>query len=751
MTQDAAAPQPDPADVVAGLEPAGLDDRPSRLRMLALILFRYLLTLVALALTLFLSPWLTLTAVEGEVLGEIGDVVLAAVVLLALRTVLRPILMFLLARLIFWSFGLVGLLIDAVVLVLTGWLTPGYWTITWDPALLWIFVTTVILSILLYLIDGVFGFGALFVEDAQSSRWYWRVLGRLSVGGRNAVVDNLRLVQTLSILGRYATQITIDRTPFAPIRRRMQAWLYPNRDILTTEDLPRTFRYLLQDLGPTYVKIGQMLSSRAEALPPEWASELEKLQSTVAPFPWEEVEHTVVSELGASPSELFLMFEHEPLAAASTAQVHRATLPDGTDVVVKVQRPDIDVTVRADLNIMRQVIRSLERRSPSIARLGLSSFVTEFAQNVVRELDYTNEAYNMRRVTVNMERYPAIHIPMVTDDRSSRRIITMEFIRGVKLSDSAAIDAAGADRDALAEDLTRAMVKQVMFDGFFHGDPHPGNIWFEPSTGRIVLLDLGMVGELDQELRIALADLVAAIDEPDSEAIASVLMSMSRSSRPVDAKEFKEEVDRIVKRYIVYGTGASLQSVIGAILSSMYDRGMRLNEQLTIALKALFQIEEAIATLSPRIPLLDVAKAEAVELIKDQMTFDNLSKTVQRQATRTVRELVRRAPSLSDATLKWIDQYQSGRLSVHIDTSDLSKDLEDLRGDVSSIMERLFIALILAGLLVGSAVVTQLPEDIVVLDVSLQTLAGLVFVLGSFAGLYFVLNYVWRAFRRSLG
>ena len=226
---------------------------------------------------------------------------------------------------------------------------------------------------------------------------------------------------------------------------------------------------------------------------------------------------------------------------------------------------------------------------------------------------------------------------------------------------------------------------------------------------------------------------------------------MSRSSRPVDAKEFKEEVDRIVKRYIVYGTGASLQSVIGAILSSMYDRGMRLNEQLTIALKSLFQIEEAIATLSPRIPLLDVAKAEAVELIKDQMTFDNLSRTVQRQATRTVRELVRRAPSLSDATLKWIDQYQSGRLSVHIDTSDLSKDLEDLRGDVSSIMERLFIALILAGLLVGSAVVTQLPEDIVVLDVSLQTLAGLVFVLGSFAGLYFVLNYVWRAFRRSLG
>jgi ubiquinone biosynthesis protein len=409
------------------------------------------------------------------------------------------------------------------------------------------------------------------------------------------------------------------------------------------------------------------------------------------------------------------------------------------------------VTVRADLNIMRQVVRSMEQRSPAIARLGLSSFIDEFAQNVVRELDYRNEAYNMRRVTANMERYPAIHIPAVTEDRSSRRVLTMEFIRGVKLSDAAAIDAAGADRDVLAEDLTRAMVKQVMFDGFFHGDPHPGNIWFEPATGRIVLLDLGMVGELDQQLRMALADLVSAIDEPDAEAIATVLLSVSKSSRPIDEKAFKEEVDRIVMRYIVYGSASSMQMVIGAILSAMYDRGLRLDEQLTIALKALFQIEEAIATLSPRIPLLDVAKAEAVTLIKDQLTVDNLSKTVQRQATRTVRELARRAPSLSDATLKWIDQYQSGRLSVHIDTSDLSKDLEAVRGEVGSIMERLFIAMILAGLLVGSAVVTQLPEDVVVLDVSLKTLAGLVFVIGSFAGLYFVLSYVWRAFRRSLG
>jgi ubiquinone biosynthesis protein len=724
--------------------------RPEGRRVLTVFLLRYGLTFLALLASFALLPWLRITGVDPGVLPILGDVAIAAAILLLLRTVLRPILGFLTARLFFWSFGVIAIVIDGLIIVLTGLLTPGYWEITWSPPLLWAIVTILLLTGLLYIIDGVFGFGTPFVEDAQSSRWYWSVLGRLSLGGRNALVDNLRLVQTLNITGRYLTQVTMDRTPFAPLRSRMQKWLYPDREVLTTENLPRTFRMLLQDLGPTYVKIGQMLSSRAEALPPEWAEELEKLQNTVAPYPYREVVRIVTDELGGPPETLFAEFDPVPLAAASTAQVHRARLFDGTDVVVKVQRPDIDVTVRADLNIMKDVIHSLERGREAIARLGLSSFLGEFADNVVRELDYRNEAYNMRRVTANMARYPQIHIPTVYEDRSTRRVLTMELIRGVKLSDAAAIDASDIDRDELADVLTRAIVKQVMFDGFFHGDPHPGNIWAEPATGRIVLLDLGMVGELNQELRMALADLVYSIREVDSDALASVLLSMSVRSRPVDEKAFREEVDRTVQRYMVYGTDTSLQAVISAVLATMYDRGLRLNQQLTIALKALFQIEEAIGTLSPRIALLDVAQAEAVELLREQINVDNVTAILKQQASKTVRELARRAPSLSDATLKWMDQYQSGRLSVHIDTSDLSKDLADMRTDVGTIAERFFIAIILAGLLIASAVVTQIPTTVEVLGVTLADLAGIVFVLGSLAGLYFVFAYVWRAFRRSL-
>jgi ubiquinone biosynthesis protein len=711
---------------------------------------RLIITFLAFTITLAITPWITLRVDQPGLGPLLGAIFLTSVGLVLVRTFVRPVITFLLARLLFWSYGIVTLVIDTVLLVAVAALAPGYYLI-WDPPLFWIFVTSAILSVVLYLADGIFGFGTPFVEDAQSSSWYWQLLGRLSVGGRNTVVENLRLLQTLQIAGRYITQITMDRTPFAGLRARMQRRLYPERTVLTTENLPSTFRLLLQDLGPTYVKIGQMLSSRAEALPPEWAVELERLQNTVEPFPWEEVVRIVSEELGESPETLFASFDPEPMAAASTAQVHRATTYDGQEVAVKVQRPDIDVTVKADLNIMKDLLRQLERRRADIRALGLSSFLGEFAQNVLRELDYRNEAYNMRRLGTSMERYSFAHVPTLYPELSSRRVLTMEFIRGVKLSDAAAIDASGVDRDQLADGLTRAIVKQVMFDGFFHGDPHPGNIWFEPETGRIVLLDLGMVGELSPELRYALADLIYSVRDKDSQQISSVLLSMSVGAEEVDEKAFGQDVDRVVQRYMVHGEATDLQSVISAILGLLYARGMRLNQQLTIALKALIQIEEAIATLSPSVSMVDIAMDEARILLVEQLTFENVAETVRKQATRTVKELARRAPSLSDATLKWLDQYQSGRLSVHVDTSDLSRDIDRIGTDLRSIFDRVFIAVILAGLLVGSAIVSNLTQPIDFLGISLTDLAGVAFVVSALFGLYFVASYVWDAFRRSIG
>jgi ubiquinone biosynthesis protein len=727
--------------------------RQRRLRLALLAITRYFVTILAFMATLAISPWISFVADEPGLAPILDDLLIFSLALVIARVFVKPVVAFLLARLLFWSFGIVSLAIDTVLYVIVAALTPGTFEI-WDPTLVWVIVTAAILSLFLFLGDGIFGFGTPFVEDAQSSGWYWRLAGRLSVGGRNALVENLRLLQTLQIFGRYTTQITMDRTPFAGLRARMQRWLYPEQTVLTTENLPATFRYLLQDLGPTYVKIGQMLSSRAESLPPEWAVELERLQNTVAPFPWNEVDRIVTEELGESPETLFASFDREPMAAASTAQVHRAVTHDGDEVAVKVQRPDIDVTVRADLNIMKDLLRQLERRRADIRALGVSDYLDEFAVNVIRELDYRNEAYNMRRMAISMERYPFAKIPMLFSELSTRRVLTMELIHGVKLSNAAAIDETGVDRNMLAEALTRVIVKQVIFDGFFHGDPHPGNVWFEPASQRIVLLDLGMVGELNAELRYALADLVYSIKEKDSQQIAGVLISVSTVSDDVeefDEKTFRDEIDRLVQRYMIYGEQVELSAVVSAILGLMHDMGLRLNQQLTIALKALIQIEEAIATISPTVSMLDIALDESRQLLLEQLTVENVTDNVRRQVTRTVKEVARRVPSLSDATLKWLDQYQSGKFTVHVDTSDLSKDLDKIRADTQSAVNRIFIAVIISGLLVGSAIVAQLGAEVYFLGVSLQQLAAVAFTISALAGLFFVLQYVWQAFRRSLG
>jgi predicted unusual protein kinase regulating ubiquinone biosynthesis (AarF/ABC1/UbiB family) len=225
---------------------------------------------------------------------------------------------------------------------------------------------------------------------------------------------------------------------------------------------------------------------------------------------------------------------------------------------------------------------------------------------------------------------------------------------------------------------------------------------------------------------------------------------MSVKSGDVDERAFGEDIDRIVQRYMVYGDQAGFNTVISAVLGLLYARGMRLNQQLTIALKSLIQIEEAIAAISPSVSMTDIAMDEARRLLVEQLTFENISETVRKQATRTVKELARRAPSLSDATLKWLDQYQSGRLTVHVDTSDLSRDIDRIATDARVVFDRVFIAVILAGLLIGSAIVSQLTQPIEIIGISLTDLAGIAFVVSALFGLYFVASYVWEAFRRSL-
>ncbi|MEI2691700.1 MAG: AarF/UbiB family protein [Anaerolineae bacterium] len=291
------------------------------------------------------------------------------------------------------------------------------------------------------------------------------------------VRENLRLQQIYNVFLRYGLDIAFERVPtIAALRQSMQRWVWNLPDDLESPSLPVKVRLMIEELGPTYVKVGQIVSSQASVIPADWEEQLAKLQSNVPPFPSDQVRAIIIDELGASPEELYATFDTTAFAAASTAQVHRATLHDGTEVVVKVQRPHIQNQMKADVGIMRNAARVLSNRSQALRAIDLSGMVDEFGSNAIRELDYTGEAYNSYRLTQNMASIPGVHIPKIYPELSTKRILTMEFIRGVKISNLEAIDQAGLDRKMLAQNALRAIVKQLLIDGFFHADPHPGNV-----------------------------------------------------------------------------------------------------------------------------------------------------------------------------------------------------------------------------------------------------------------------------------
>ena len=288
--------------------------------------------------------------------------------------------------------------------------------------------------------------------------------------------------------------------------------------------VPERVRRTLEELGPTFMKIGQILSGRVDLLPPAYVAELEKLQNEAPPEPTPEIIAIVEAELGGPLSRFFAEFEPEPVAAASLAQVHRARLLDGTVVAVKVQRPGIRAVVQADLDLVRDQAGFLERRSALARERRLGEIVEELSFSLLNELDFTIEARNARQLALNLANLPYALIPKVYPALSTTRVMVSEFIEGIKLTDLERLRAEGYDLKAIARLGTEMYVQMLFRDGFFHADPHPGNIWVVGE--RIALVDFGTVGFVGLELREHLGNLVLAFTRQDPQRMAAVLMQM---------------------------------------------------------------------------------------------------------------------------------------------------------------------------------------------------------------------------------
>ncbi|MBV9774734.1 MAG: AarF/ABC1/UbiB kinase family protein, partial [Gemmatimonadetes bacterium] len=268
----------------------------------------------------------------------------------------------------------------------------------------------------------------------------------------------------------------------------------------------------LERLGPTYIKLGQLLSTRADLLPPQYVEALSRLQDDVAPFPFEEVERIVTSELGVRISKAFASFDPEPLAAASLGQVHRATLRDGQEVAVKVQRPGIREQIVEDLDALGDIAEFLDRHTEAGRKYGAEGVLIEFRRTLISELDYRAEAQNLRTLRDNLDGFPSIVIPGPVADYTTSRVLTMEYVPGRKVTQLSGVARTELDGNALAEELFRAYLKQILVDGFFHADPHPGNVFITPDR-RIGLIDVGMVGRAAPEMQDRLLKLLLAVSE----------------------------------------------------------------------------------------------------------------------------------------------------------------------------------------------------------------------------------------------
>ncbi|SMC62146.1 ABC1 kinase family protein [Kibdelosporangium aridum] len=425
-------------------------------------------------------------------------------------------------------------------------------------------------------------------------------------------------------------------------------------DPIKRAQLARSLREALEEAGVTFVKLGQVLSTRADLLPPEFIEELSRLQDQVSPAPREEIDKVLSEELG-QPDAVFAEVDATPLASASVAQVYKAKLIDGTDAVVKVQRPGIGVIVERDLDIMYRLARTLEERTQWARRLGVLALADGFAKNLMEELDFRVEAKNIQAISADA----TVRVPTV--QRATRRVLVMDRLVGTPLGSAAAeIDARGLDRTELARSLLHCLLRQVMRNGVFHADPHPGNVMLL-ADGKLGLLDFGSVGRLDGSLRTGLQNLLVAIDRGDPAALRDGLLEVV--SRPDDIDELKLEraLGQFIARHFAGGAAPDVE-MFTDLFRLVTTYGLSVPPEIAAVFRALATMEGTLAGLAPGFNIVVESRAYAGVRLSEQMDPASLRKTATEELL-TLLPVLRRLPRRIDRIGGALEE---GRLSVNV-------------------------------------------------------------------------------------
>jgi ubiquinone biosynthesis protein len=427
--------------------------------------------------------------------------------------------------------------------------------------------------------------------------------------------------------------------------------------------LARSVRRALEDGGVTFVKLGQVLSTRPDLLPPEFLEELARLRDQATPAPWPQVEQVLTTELGGQPEEVFARFDREPLAAASVAQVHAARLRSGGEVVVKVQRPGIHSVVEQDLDIVARLARTLEARSRWGRSIGMRELAQGFAAAVREELDFRVEAGNLAAVAAAAGRHAdaAVQVPTPHERMCTRRVLVMQRLDGTPLGGARPVIAErGLDPDDLARTLLAFLLRQIMFDGIFHADPHPGNVLLL-ADGRLGLLDFGLVGRLDASLRAALQRLLLAMDRGDPLAASDALLEVMLRPDEVDQERLERALGQFMARYLSPGMTPGVQ-MFSDLFRLVSEHGLSVPPEVAAVFRALATLEGTLAQLASGFDLVAEARAFAERYASQELEVASARETVNEELT-TLLPMLRRLPRRVE---RIASAAEHGRLSVHV-------------------------------------------------------------------------------------
>ena len=460
---------------------------------------------------------------------------------------------------------------------------------------------------------------------------------------------------------------------------------------------PERLRMSLEELGPTFIKFGQVLSTRSDFIPPEYLFELAKLQDDVPPFSYEDVESIFLAEMGHKPEELFSEFKRAPVAAASIGQVHEGVLRDGDKVVVKVQRPEIEKIIAVDLEILAHIAALMEKYLEELQGHRPTSIVEEFARTISKEIDYSVEIGNIERFAKQFERNKTIYVPKVYRDLSCERILTMENIQGLKASDVDQLRKQGADLPLVAERGTNLIMEQIFVHGFFHADPHPGNIFILPDN-LICFLDFGMMGRLSRQNRDDFTDLVLYIVARNERKVMESVLKLTNHYEDINRDALSRDLSEMLDRYL-YLPLKELEA--GKILQDLLELVSRhqifFKPNFYLMMKAITTVEGVGCILDPDLELLKLAQPFMKKVKSDRLRLNRIAE----EAGLATSEYIDLLRDLPEELRSILSQLRQGRMKLEFE----HRGLSDLRVALDQVSNRISFAIVLASLIIGSSLI----------------------------------------------